>query len=113
MKSNVKLYHVDFNGNVAVLLRVEDNKVSIVNAMDGYGNPIDIEKIKVEEEPMKDEFVPFEKVLVRGGVGAMWVPQLFSCMIDGKYYAMDGEPWDECISYEGNEHLAGQTTDLK
>lgn len=56
-------------------------------------------------------FKPFDRVLVRDKAGEAWRPDIFSM-----YYANMRFPYRcisycyaYCISYEGNEHLAGTT----
>lgn len=48
-----KKYSIDFNGNVLAGLRVKNNKIEIIGAMNGYGEGIRTEDIKITE--VKDE----------------------------------------------------------
>ena len=52
------------------------------------------------------EFKPFDKVLVRKDDNDFWRADFFSNMEDGKYCCV-GYFWEQCIPYEGNEHLLG------
>ena len=57
---------------------------------------------------------PFDKVLVRDG-GETWCINLFGCYnkTDNQYNCIGNTDigWDECIPYEGNEHLLGTAND--
>ena len=62
----------------------------------------------------KPQFKPFDKVLVRedendDGGPATWVISLFMDESIAGYRVLNGEWFDQCIPYEGNEHLVGTT----
>lgn len=62
--------------------------------------------VKVRETP---KFQPFQKVLVKDSDVdfSVWHCDLFSHVSkEGKYFTVSGM-WDECIPFEGNEHLVG------
>ena len=60
--------------------------------------------------PNKHQFKPFDKVLVRNGDSDIWDCNIFNRIDeDGEYYCIDCECWEQCIPYEGNEHLLGTT----
>lgn len=63
--------------------------------------------VKVQETP---KFQPFQKVLAKDpedGIFDTWHCCLFShTSKEGKYFTSSGR-WDECIPFEGNEHLIG------
>ena len=67
----------------------------------------------------KFEFKPFDKVLVRDGDAYEWKPELFyKINEEGKYYTLGNVEWNQCIPYQGNEHLLDtanmpEITDLK
>ena len=69
--------------------------------------------VKVRETP---KFQPFQKVLVKDceeGIFGVWHCDLFSHVSkEGKYFTVSGM-WDECIPFEGNEHLVGTKDDPK
>lgn len=75
----------------------------------GKYNPetLRVEPVKVAEP--KCSFKPFDKVLVRSGNG-IWGATFFS-RYDNKsawaYVGVDCINWEQCIPYEGNEHLLG------
>lgn len=62
---------------------------------------------------IKQEFKPFDKVLVRNNTGSIWFPTIFLKYTGGsnfKYLCFNGLAYAQCISYEGNEYLT-YTTD--
>jgi hypothetical protein len=69
--------------------------------------------VKVQEAP---KFQPFQKVLVKDceeGIFGVWHCDLFSHISKkGKYFTISGE-WENCIPFEGNEHLIGTKDDPK
>lgn len=68
--------------------------------------------VKVQETP---KFQPFQKVLVKDSDVdfSVWHCDLFSHISkEGKYFTISGM-WDECIPFEGNEHLVGTKDDPK
>lgn len=90
----------------------EERAEFIAAAEKHYGgkyNPetLQVEPIKVAEP--KCSFKPFDKVLVRYGNG-IWGATFFS-RYDNKsafaYVGVDCINWEQCIPYEGNEHLLG------
>lgn len=85
-----------------------------------------IEALKASEEPKAKEYLkrffgiehsnsskiekelkPFDKVLVRDSNEEAWHADFFSHKKDDLYVCI-GETWEQCISYEGNEHLLGK-----
>lgn len=90
----------------------EERAAFIANAEKYYNgkyNPdtLRVEPVKVAEP--KCSFKPFDKVLVRYGNG-IWGATFFS-RYDNKsawaYVGVDCINWEQCIPYEGNEHLLG------
>ena len=90
----------------------EQKTLFIAAAEKHYGgkyNPetLQVEPVKVAEP--KCSFKPFDKVLVRYGNG-IWGATFFS-RYDNKsawaYVGVDCINWEQCIPYEGNEHLLG------
>ena len=68
--------------------------------------------VKVRETP---KFQPFQKVLAKySNVDfSVWHCDFFSHVSkEGKYFTVSGM-WDECIPFEGNEHLVGTKDDPK
>ena len=54
----MKTYQIDANGNALLLVRVEGDKIEILNGMNGWGNNIK-DHITVEEVEFADG-TPFE-----------------------------------------------------
>lgn len=90
----------------------EQKTLFIAAAEKCYGGKYNPETLHVEPvkviEP-KCSFKPFDKVLVRYGNG-IWGATFFS-RYDNKsawaYVGVDCINWEQCIPYEGNEHLLG------
>lgn len=74
--------------------------------------------IELPEEQTKHEFKPFDKVLVRNDEDEVdgadwWVISLFMDEGPAGYRVINGEWYDQCIPYEGNECLAGTRNNPK
>lgn len=62
------------------------------------------------EKKKECEFNPFDKVLVRDDNNKKWIPGFF--WNKGELYGIiGGTYWEQCIPYEGNEHLLGTSND--
>lgn len=59
----------------------------------------------------KPQFKPFEKVLVRDGDQYEWQCNFFSGIDKENFYLCVSARWEQCIPYEGNEHLLGTTNE--
>lgn len=57
----------------------------------------------------KPQLKPFDKVLVRNNDDDEWVCDIFSHIDELAFYYCVGTRWEQCIPYEGNEHLLGTT----
>ena len=66
------------------------------------------EELELVEETGKHEFKPFDKVLVRDYDDREWCADFYSHFRDGRYNCVSCG-WNQCIPYEGNEHLVGTT----
>ena len=86
----------------------EERAEFIATAEKYYGGKYNPETLQVEPKT-KCSFKPFDKVLVRCGNG-IWGATFFSRR-DNKsawaYVGVDCNSWEQCIPYEGNEHLLG------
>ena len=86
----------------------EERAEFIAAAEKHYGGKYNPETLQVEPKT-KCSFKPFDKVLVRCGNG-IWGATFFSRR-DNKsawaYVGVDCNSWEQCIPYEGNEHLLG------
>lgn len=71
-----------------------------------------LEEISIEEvlKMQEHEFKPYERVLVRDYDSQAWHADLFS-HVDNTSIQFEsiGGKWNQCIPYEGNEHLLGKT----
>ena len=91
----------------------EERAEFIAAAEKHFGGKYNPETLRVR--PLKEafkskcQFEPFQKVLVRCGNG-IWGATFFS-RCDNKsawtYVGVDCNCWEQCIPYEGNEHLLG------
>ena len=57
---------------------------------------------------------PFDKVLVRNASLSEWDTGFFSRAVKSNnklYFIVNTQYWEQCIPFEGNEHLAGTTND--
>lgn len=63
----------------------------------------------VSDRESKPRLKPFDKVLVRDLDTHEWVCNFFSHIDEEGYYVCVGSWWLQCIPYEGNEHLLGNT----
>lgn len=61
------------------------------------------------DQKQKTALYPFDKVLVRDGDNDKWVCDIFSHIDENDFYYCIGTRWQQCIHYEGNEHLLGTT----
>jgi hypothetical protein len=72
----------------------------------GYGLYIELQY--PDDEP---QFKPFDRVLVRHYDVSLWQPAFFWKFFDElsktPYYTIGGNKWEQCIPYDGNEHLVG------
>lgn len=73
------------------------------------------DELELVEETGKHEFKTFDRVLVRGNYASRWRAGFYSHELDGKYYVCGDlyQQCEQCIPYEGNEHLVGTTDNPK
>ena len=86
----------------------EERAEFIATAKKYYGGKYNPETLQVEPKT-KCSFKPFDKVLVRCGNG-IWGATFFSHRNNKSawaYVGVDCNCWEQCIPYEGNEHLLG------
>ena len=86
----------------------EQKALFIAAAEKYYGGKYNPETLQVEPKT-KCSFKPFDKVLVRCGNG-IWGATFFSRRNNKSawaYVGVDCNCWEQCIPYEGNEHLLG------
>ena len=63
-----------------------------------------------DDEP---QYKPFDKVLVRDKETDKWHPSFYATTDGILYYTIDCRNWNQCIPYEGNEHLVGTSDEPK
>ena len=64
----------------------------------------------LEVHDSEPEFKPFDKVLVRDDDSGEWCLALYAYRTKIGFNRMvGGARWEQCIPYEGNEHLLGTT----
>lgn len=68
---------------------------------------LDWSKFRVSDQ--SHQFKPFDKVLVRDSDDDVWECDFFSRMAQNGFYICVSTFWQQCIPYEGNEHLLGTT----
>lgn len=90
----------------------EEEKQKLIYALkestDGRAKVILKEVFGIEDEP-KCPFETYDKVLVRNGKGMVWGARFFDRMVNGEYACTDSLVYQQCIAYEGHEHLHGTT----
>jgi hypothetical protein len=85
---------------------VERNKLLSALVREGYKYD------KEQHKLIKQEFKPFDKVLVRNNNNQIWMPSIFLNFINTntfKYFCVGGLTYSQCIPYEGNEYLLDTT----
>lgn len=93
----------------------ESEKQKIIEALKASKDPRAKECLKKLGIEVKQEyeFKAFDKVLVRD-YDDVWFAGIFSHLRrDGGFFCAGGSLWEQCIPYEGNEHLLGTTKDYK
>ena len=66
----------------------------------------------VKDAPKEPEFKPFDRVLMRDFDDQMWTAHFYSHRDDNLTYihrTVGNAGYNQCIPYEGNEHLLGTT----
>ena len=91
----------------------EEEKQQLFDALAKDGKVWDAEKKMIVELKPKVELKPFDKVLVRDDEDHAWRVSLFGYKDANSYYCCNGCTWNQCIPYEGNEHLLGTTKDVE
>lgn len=91
----------------------EEEKQQLFDALEKEGKAWDAEKKMIVELKPKVELKPFDKVLVRNSSIRKWEVDLFGYKSDAGLYHCVGYTCNQCIPYEGNEHLLGTTNDPK
>ncbi len=82
---------------------VEKNKLLSALAREGYKYD------KEQHKLIKQEFKPYDKVLVRDDFNAYWKTDIYLNYVENTYYRCTTGYYRLCIPYEGNEYLLGTT----
>lgn len=95
-----------FNSTITLASTADRNKLYSALVREGYKYD------KEQHKLIKQEFKPFEKVLVRDDINEKWSINIFSYYDEEKedfpYICLSG-CYLYCIPYEGNEYLLGTT----
>ena len=91
----------------------EEEKKQLFDALAKEGKAWDAEKKQIVDLNQKVELKPFDKVLVRDFSRDKWVISFFSFKKKDSYVCINHCSWNQCIPYEGNEHLLGTTKDVE
>ena len=94
-------------------LATEEEKKQLFDALAKEGKAWDAEKKQIVDLNQKVELKPFDKVLVRDFSRDKWVISFFSFKKEDSYVCINHCSWNQCIPYEGNEHLLGTTKDVE
>lgn len=94
-------------------LAKEEEKKQLFDALTKASMAWDAKKKQVVDLKPKVELKPFDKVLIRDDEDHPWRVSLFGYKDANSYYCCNGCTWNQCIPYEGNEHLLGTTKDVE
>lgn len=100
-------------GDIELRLATDSEKQQLFDALAKEGKAWNSEKKIIVELKPKVELKPFDKVLVRNSSIRKWEVDLFGYKSDAGLYHCVGYTCNQCIPYEGNEHLLGTTNDPK
>ena len=105
----------NFSDNANLRLATEEEKEKLFKAIKDNGYKWNSETKTLDKliTPKKFDITtlkPFDKVLVRDSDKDMWCASIFSHTWKNLYYCV-GIWHNQCIPYEGNEHLLGTTDD--
>lgn len=104
----------DISDNANLRLATEEEKTKLFDAIKANGYKWNEETKTLEKlTPNKFDITalkPFDKVLMRSSNAREWVGTFYSHYSNNKFYGC-GMCCDQCIPYEGNEHLLGTSND--
>lgn len=116
-KKNSLFYCADFINQERVRLATENEKQILIDALKSSKGQRAKEYLKRffgVEQKQEYEFKPFDKVLVKDhDEDSEWRCALFSHKNEDGLYICAGSIYEQCIPYEGNEHLLGTTDNLE
>lgn len=119
--SNGDKFETDFDSNSDGAMwankSTEEEKQKLIGALKASKEPKAKEYLKRFfniEQKQEYEFKPFDKVLVKDhDEDSEWRCGLFSHKNEDGLYICAGSIYEQCIPYEGNEHLLGTTDNLE
>lgn len=94
-------------------LATEEEKQKLFSALAKEGKVWIPEKKQIVDLKPKVKLKPFDKVLVRDFENQAWTTSFFGFKDAGLYFCCNGRSYQQCIPYEGNEHLLGTTKDVE
>lgn len=95
---------------ISVRIAVPEHVVKMNSTLMEMGYKFNRKTTMVDEiKESNHEFKTWDRVLVRDSDVERWETAIFSRMIGDKYVMMFGSFWNQCIPYNGNEHLNGCT----
>lgn len=100
-------------GDIELRLATDSEKQQLFDALEKEGKAWDAKKKQVVDLKPKVELKPFDKVLIRDDEDHPWRVSLFGYKDANSYYCCNGCTWNQCIPYEGNEHLLGTTKNVE
>lgn len=103
----------DYKDPNRLRLATEAEKKQLFDALAKEGKAWDAEKKQVVDLKPNVELKPFDKVLIRDDEDHPWRVSLFGYKDANSYYCCNGCTWNQCIPYEGNEHLLGTTKNVE
>jgi len=110
----LKSPYLFFNkGGDITYLETEDEPFFEARSGD-FVSAADFLSLTSEDEPKEPEFKPFDRVLMRDYDDQMWTAHLYSHLDESLTYihrTVGEGGYNQCIPYEGNEHLLG-TNDM-
>lgn len=118
---NDNCFQIDFDGTSDaeywVRKSTDEEIEKLISALKASKEPKAKEYLKRffgVEQKQEYEFKPFDKVLVKDhDEDSEWRCSLFSHKNEDGLYICVGSIFEQCIPYEGNEHLLGTTNELE
>ena len=93
-------------------LATAEEKQQLFDALAKENKTWDAEKKQIVDLNPKVELKPFDKVLVRDSEYHEWQVSLYGYKDANLYKCNNGCSWNQCVPYQGNEHLLGTTKDV-
>lgn len=100
---------VTFTSDGRILLEYPDAECVLFPSKDQRDWNKFVVSDQTTDQKQETELKPFDKVLVRNNDDDEWVCDIFSHIDELAFYYCVGTRWEQCIPYEGNEHLLGTT----